>query len=155
MQDGAQEVDVVFPYARYLAGERHYAHTFVAACKAVCGDNVTLKVILETGALATLQSLPMPHTMYYSGRRFHQNIHRQANRRRNPRSRRHHAASHPPHRPQLKHHVGLKVSGGIRTIEQAAQYIALADQIMGRDWVTPQTFRIGASKLVDEALANI
>ena len=41
----------MFPYLRYLSGEQQYAHTFVAACKATCGDDVTLKVILETGAL--------------------------------------------------------------------------------------------------------
>ena len=51
LQDGAQEIDVVFPYLRYLAGERQYAHTFIAACKAACGDQIALKVILETGAL--------------------------------------------------------------------------------------------------------
>jgi len=150
IEDGVNEIDVVFPYERYLAGERHYAHTFVEACKAVCGDKVTLKVILETGALsdpaiiadaaydvlaagadfiktstgkdiegATLQAAA---TMLLVIRHIE---------------------------PQLKHHVGMKVSGGIRDMQTAAQYIALADNIMGREWVSAKTFRIGASKLVE------
>jgi deoxyribose-phosphate aldolase len=51
LQDGAEEVDVVFPYHRYLAGEQQYAKTFVSSCKAACGEDVKLKVILETGVL--------------------------------------------------------------------------------------------------------
>src|SRR3990167_1529185 len=51
LQAGAQEIDVVFPYLRYLAGEQQYAHQFVSVCKAACGDDVILKMILETGAL--------------------------------------------------------------------------------------------------------
>jgi deoxyribose-phosphate aldolase len=54
--------------------------------------------------------------------------------------------------PKINHRVGIKVSGGIRHLEQAAQYVALAEQILGKDWVTPDTFRIGASKLVDEII---
>ncbi len=46
--------------------------------------------------------------------------------------------------------VGLKVSGGLRRVEDAARYLALADRIMGPDWVRPNTFRIGASSLLDD-----
>jgi deoxyribose-phosphate aldolase len=150
IEDGANEIDVVFPYGRYLAGEQHYAHTFVEACKAVCGDKIKLKVILETGALndpaiiadaayevlaagadfiktstgkiAEGATLEAAATMLLVIRHIE---------------------------PQLKHHVGIKISGGIRDMQTAAQYIALADKIMGREWVTPQTFRIGASKLIE------
>jgi deoxyribose-phosphate aldolase len=54
--------------------------------------------------------------------------------------------------PQLKREAGIKISGGVREIQQAAQYLQLAENIMGHDWVTPGTFRIGASKLVDEMM---
>ena len=53
--------------------------------------------------------------------------------------------------PQLRRPVGFKVSGGIRKLQQAAQYIELADQIMGRDWVKACHFPgLGQVKLVDE-----
>lgn len=151
LEDGAQEIDVVFPYERYLAGEQHYAHTFVESCKAVCGEKVLLKVILETGALsdpaiiadacfdvlaagadfvktstgkiAEGATLDAAATMLLVIRHM---------------------------LPQLKRKAGFKVSGGIRTLEQAAQYVQLADNILGRDYVTPATFRIGTSRCMWE-----
>ncbi len=156
LQDGAQEIDVVFPYRRYLAGEQQYAHQFVNVCKAACGDDVKLKVILETGALldpaiiadASYEALAAgADFIKTSTGKISEGAKLEA------------AAAmllvikHTE--PQVKHRLGFKASGGIRTIEQAAQYVELADRIMGGNWVTPATFRIGASKLVDEILAGI
>ena len=45
--------------------------------------------------------------------------------------------------------VGIKPSGGIGTLADAARYLAVADEMMGPDWVTPATFRFGASGLLD------
>ncbi len=49
--------------------------------------------------------------------------------------------------------VGLKVSGGVRTADDAAGYLAMADQMLGPDWVGPTTFRFGASGLLVDLLA--
>jgi deoxyribose-phosphate aldolase len=45
--------------------------------------------------------------------------------------------------------AGFKAAGGIRTIADAAAYLALADAIMGPAWAAPATFRFGASGLLD------
>lgn len=45
--------------------------------------------------------------------------------------------------------VGFKAAGGIRKPEEALQYAELAMQIMGAEYIVPQTFRIGASSLTD------
>ena len=45
--------------------------------------------------------------------------------------------------------VGVKPSGGIRTLDDAAAYLALADEVMGPSWATAETFRFGASGLLD------
>jgi len=156
LQDGAQEIDVVFPYLRYLAGERQYAQTFIAACKAACGDQVALKVILETGALmdpvliadASLDALTsgadfiktstgkIPEGATLEAVAAMLLVIR-------------HAA------PQLKRNLGIKISGGVREVQQAAQYMELAENIMGHEWVKADTFRIGASKLVDEIMKEM
>jgi deoxyribose-phosphate aldolase len=51
--------------------------------------------------------------------------------------------------------VGLKPSGGIRTLTDAKHYLDLADRIMGPGWATPRTFRIGASSVYDALVAAI
>ena len=51
--------------------------------------------------------------------------------------------------------VGLKPAGGIRTLGDAAEYLALADEIMGPGWATPQRFRFGASGVLDVILAAL
>jgi deoxyribose-phosphate aldolase len=49
--------------------------------------------------------------------------------------------------------VGFKPSGGIRTVEEAMIYLDLADEIMGSNWSSPETFRFGASGLLDSVEA--
>lgn len=46
--------------------------------------------------------------------------------------------------------VGLKISGGVRTKEQAASYIEVVKDILGEDFISPATFRIGASSLMKD-----
>lgn len=153
LEDGAQEIDVVFPYQRYLAGERKYAHTFVETCKAACGS-ATLKVILETGALNDPAIIAdASFDVIAAGADFIKTSTGKIN----PGATLEAAATmllvikHMS--AQLNRPVGFKASGGIKDIQQATQYIQLADQIMGVKWVNPGTFRIGASRLMDELIA--
>ena len=44
--------------------------------------------------------------------------------------------------------VGFKASGGIRTVADAAVYIALVRELLGADAATPQRLRFGASGLL-------
>lgn len=48
----ADEVDVVFPYKAFLAGNKDLAKRLVTTCKQVCG-NARLKVILKLECLNT------------------------------------------------------------------------------------------------------
>jgi deoxyribose-phosphate aldolase len=51
--------------------------------------------------------------------------------------------------PRIDRRVGIKPSGGIRTMVDARRYLELADRIMGPSWATVDTFRFGASGLLD------
>ena len=51
--------------------------------------------------------------------------------------------------------VGFKASGGIRTLADAEVYLDLADEIMGENWACPETFRFGASGLLDALLVAL
>lgn len=151
LRAGAQEIDVVFPYERYLAGETKYAHQFVSVCKAACGDHVKLKVILETGALNDLAIIAdASYEVLAAGADFIKTSTGKISEGATLEAAATMLLVLKHVESQVKRHLGFKAAGGIRTIEQAAQYIELADRIMGRAWVTPDTFRIGASKLVNE-----
>lgn len=45
-------------------------------------------------------------------------------------------------------YVGVKVSGGIRTVEQAKLFKDIVKNVLGEDWMNPLYFRIGASSLI-------
>ncbi len=51
--------------------------------------------------------------------------------------------------------MGLKPSGGIRTLADATAYIEQADGVMGAGWAGPATFRFGASGLLTALLAAL
>ena len=46
--------------------------------------------------------------------------------------------------------VGLKVAGGVRTRQQALAYLDLVRGELGEDWLTPGSFRVGASVLLED-----
>eukprot|EP00398_MALV-I-01_sp_L67-1_P000332 gene332-256_t len=51
--------------------------------------------------------------------------------------------------------LGFKAAGGIKTTEQADIYLSLADEIMGKEWVSADTFRFGASSLLTDLVKQI
>ena len=51
--------------------------------------------------------------------------------------------------------VGFKASGGIRTLADAWQYMSLAMEIMGKGWLEPGRFRLGASSLMADLLQTL
>ena len=52
--------------------------------------------------------------------------------------------------PDAAQRVGFKPSGGIRTVGDAAVYIALVEEILGAAALRPQRFRIGASSILTD-----
>jgi len=50
--------------------------------------------------------------------------------------------------------IGLKVSGGVRSPEQATAFLTIARGALGASWPTPATFRIGASALLEELVGR-
>lgn len=153
LQDGAQEIDLVFPYDRYLGGEREYCRDFIATCRTACDRNILLKVILEVGRLKYLDLIAeASKDMIDAGADFIKTSTGKITEGASLEALAVMLAVIKDKQVQLKRPLGVKVAGGVKTVEQAAQYIQLADHILGKDWVTPKHFRIGASQLVDELL---
>jgi len=51
--------------------------------------------------------------------------------------------------------VGFKPAGGVRDAAQAAEFLGVAERILGADWVSPRTFRFGASSLLNSLLHTL
>lgn len=147
--DGAEEIDLVLPYAAFLRGEEGLARDLIAAVRDTCDRGRVLKVILETGALGDPEKIARAsHLSLEAGADFLKTSTGKS------------AVSATPEAAlamlvairdrRTERAVGLKVSGGLRKVADAATYLALADRIMGPDWANPDTFRIGASSLYGE-----
>jgi deoxyribose-phosphate aldolase len=153
---GANEIDVVFPYERYLAGDRMGAQAFVRQCRAACPDEITLKVILETGAISDLDILSeISQDVILAGADFLKTSTGKTAMGATLEAAAVMLLAIKGLQPNIKRKLGFKASGGVRRLEDAAQYVELAKQIMGQEWVSPATFRLGASQLLDVLLNTL
>lgn len=153
---GADEVDLVFPYHSYLAGNEQEAQLLIAACKAECGHHAQLKVILETGELATPEHIQNASQLSIAaGADFIKTSTGKVAINATPAAAEvmlqviaQHNAQHTLQRPVKA--VGFKPAGGIRTLDDALIYIQAVTQHLGAAAVTPSLFRLGASSLRNE-----
>ena len=149
---GADEVDVVFPYAALIAGDRAVGLDLVRAAKAACGPKVLLKVILETGQLRTPALIRAASDIAIAGGA---DFIKTSTGKTQP------GATLEAAQVMLdaiaaargqRRWVGFKASGGVRTVSEAQAYLALADRILGDGFASAATFRVGASALLDDVL---
>ncbi len=149
---GATEIDLVVPWRALRAGDPASVELCCAAVKAVLPAGVPLKAILETGGLGDERAIRSAARRAIAGgadmlKTSTGKIAVSAT----PQAARlllEEAAAAP--RP-----VGVKVSGGVRTLADAAGYLEIADAVRGPGWARPETFRFGASGLLAALVAAI
>ncbi len=142
---GADEIDLVFSWRAYVAGDRESGPLIVGRCKEACGSRI-LKAIIETGELGDpLLIREVCLAALDAGADFVKTS--------TGRSR----VGATPEAAQAileclreRGRGGLKVSGGIRTLPQARAYLELAERICGTAWATPARFRIGSSSMLGQ-----
>ena len=145
IKKGVTEIDVVFPYHAFLRDQLQEVRDFMSEVrKASLGKIV--KVILETGAYPDDKAIyEATHLCIETGCNFVKTSTGKI-----PKGATLEAARTMLYAIYDSHgSCGLKISGGIRTLDDVANYFALADDIMGKEWISPATFRIGASSLID------
>lgn len=150
--DGADEIDLVMPWRAVLAGRPGFAETQIVRVKRACAGRARLKVILETGAIGDPARIRAAADLALAaGADFVKTSTGKV------------AINATPAAAEILleairasgRTAGFKAAGGIRTVADAALYLALADRILGPDRVRPATFRFGASGLLDALLAAI
>ena len=146
---GADEVDVVLPWRAFSDGDVEAARKVLRACRSVVPYTACMKVILETG------ELPSPEAVGAAARLA---LDEGADFLKTSTGKTATGATIEAARILLETIratgavAGVKASGGIRTGGQAKAYLDLAVSIMGEDWISPRTFRFGASSLIDDLL---
>lgn len=155
VEAGANEIDMVISRGRFLAGEHAYTFDEVAAVKEACGK-AHLKVILETGELLTYDNVRRASDIsMYAGADFIKTSTGKVK----P------AATLPVTLVMLQAirdyyfktgvKIGMKPAGGIATAKQALQYLVMLHETLGQDWMTPDLWRFGASRLANDVLMQI
>lgn len=148
---GANEIDVVLPWHRFLAGDDDFVSEFIQACKATCGEKIPLKVILETGALITAESIRLASILAINAGA---NFIKTSTGKISIGATLNAAESMLLAIRDTNPDVGFKASGGVRTIQDANAYRQLASDIMGPQWVDASHFRLGSSNLLTEILSE-
>ena len=150
--EGADEVDVVFPYRALLAGDETSGVTLVRACREACGPRALLKVILETGQLGGAERIRRAADLAIAGGA---HFIKTSTGKTQP------GATLAAAEPMLDAiaaarargvTVGFKPSGGVGTIESAQGYLDAYERRFGVGSATAATFRIGASSLMKQLL---
>lgn len=153
LDEGADEIDMVISRGSFLEGEYAKVYDEIAAIRELTKDK-TLKVILETGELKSAENIAKASEIAIdAGADFIKtstgkiavsatieaaevmlttikNFHKRTGK-----------------------WVGFKAAGGISTPEEVLKYYLLACQIIGKEQVNNQLFRIGASRLTERLFA--
>jgi deoxyribose-phosphate aldolase len=149
---GADEIDMVIDRGAFLAGRYAQVYEEVRAVREACGT-AHLKVILETGELATLDNVSRASWLVMlAGADFIKTSTGKVQ-----------PAAAPPvalvmlaaardFAAATGRRVGVKVAGGVRTAKDAIRYLVLVRETAGPEWLTPACFRIGASSLLNDLL---
>lgn len=153
--EGADEIDMVISRGKFMEGEYNYVFDEIAAVKEACGD-AHLKVILETGELSTLDNVRMASNIaMYAGADFIKTSTGKIQ----P------AATMEVTLVMLQAirdfyynegiKIGMKPAGGISNSKLALHYLVMLNETLGKDWMTPDLFRFGASSLANDLLMQI
>jgi deoxyribose-phosphate aldolase len=152
---GADEIDMVISRGAYLSGEYGFVFDEIATIKQACGE-AHLKVILETGELATLDRVRRASVLA---------MHAGADFIKTSTGKIQPAATMQVTLVMLQairdyyyetgRMVGMKPAGGISTSKLAVHYLVMLKETLGMAWMTPEWFRFGASSLANDVLMQI
>jgi deoxyribose-phosphate aldolase len=157
VEAGADEIDMVIDRGAFLSGRYRLVFDEIAAIKRACtaddGRQAHLKVILETGELATYDNVRRASWLaMLAGADFIKTSTGKVS----P------AATLPVTTLMLEAvrdfrlatgvQIGVKPAGGIRSSKDALRYLVVVNEVAGDDWLDPAWFRFGASSLLNDLL---
>ncbi len=155
--DGATEIDIVLDHESFRGDKALHAANLLLACREACGEDVKMKVILESAVFPDMANIYLAGTLAIQ---CGADILKTS-------TGKHQAggASLPAafammqaiknKEDSVRRPIGLKLSGGLRTVADCAPYFAMARDLMGKNWIRPENFRIGASSLLSDLVTRL
>ncbi|MGC8864470.1 MAG: deoxyribose-phosphate aldolase [Bacteroidales bacterium] len=149
---GAQEIDMVISRGKMLEGDYEVVGAEIKAIKAACAE-AHLKVILETGELESPAIIRKASEIaLLSGGNFIKTSTGKINPAATPEAAVVMCETLRDYYQMTGIKAGFKPAGGIQTPQQALVYYYIVETVLGKEWLTPELFRIGASRLVNNLL---
>lgn len=152
---GADEIDIVISVGKFLSGDYEGMCDEIEELKEVCGDK-HLKVILETGALGSASNIKKASILsMYSGADFIKTSTGKENPAATPEAAYVMCQAIKEYFLETGRKVGFKPAGGINTVHDALVYYTIVKEVLGKEWLTNELFRLGTSRLANLLLSDI
>lgn len=152
---GADEIDIVISVGKFLSGDYEGMCDEIEELKDVCGDK-HLKVILETGALASASNIKKASILsMYSGADFIKTSTGKEKPAATPEAAYVMCQAIKEYFLETGRKVGFKPAGGINTVHDALVYYTIVKEVLGKEWLTNELFRLGTSKMANLLLSDI
>lgn len=151
---GADEIDMVLPVGKFLQGNYEDVYDEISEIKSCC-RGAKLKVILETGALGSIENI---HKAAILAMEAGADYIKTSTGKDAPTNLYHVYAmckSINAYYEKTKNRIGIKVAGGVKSKQDALLYYCIVTELLDEEGCTPQWFRIGASSLVNALLTEI
>ncbi|HDZ41825.1 MAG TPA: deoxyribose-phosphate aldolase [Bacteroidetes bacterium] len=155
IEAGADEIDMVMPPGEFIEGNKNYIRDEIASVKEIMGGK-RLKIIIESGVLSDPELIYSASILAMeSGADFIKTSTGKEKVSASP-----DAVYIMCHAIKNFYHasgkmIGIKPAGGIASTEDALSYYSLVETILGKEWLLPENFRIGASRLANILLSEV
>ena len=154
--DGATEIDIVMPVGKFLSGDYEGLCDDIAELKAACGENVPMKVILETGALKTATNIKKAALLsMYAGADYIKTSTGKLQPAATPEAAYVMCQAIKEYYDETGIQIGFKPAGGINSVMDAIIYYTIVKEVLGEKWLTNKWFRLGTSRLANMLLSEI
>jgi deoxyribose-phosphate aldolase len=155
IENGADEVDIVISLGRFLEKDYAFVYDEISKIKQSAGK-AHVKAILETGALKDLKLIRIAAlTAMEAGADFVKTSTGKFYDAATPEAVYVMCRAIADYKAQSGRMVGIKPSGGISTTPEALTYYNILKSTLGDEWLNNKFFRIGASRLANNLLADI
>jgi deoxyribose-phosphate aldolase len=152
---GADEIDIVISVGTFLSEDYESVCEEIQEIKEACKDK-HLKVILETGALGSASNIKKAAILsMYSGADFIKTSTGKQQPAATPEAAYVMCEAIKEYYDQTGNKIGFKPAGGINTVNDALTYYTIVKEILGKEWLNNELFRLGTSRLANLLLSEI